>query len=131
MITPRDQAGGVPGVPPITAAGKEMFAWDRDIKPGAAHGKVRMNAHVWPDGSAVGNRMLKELFVGDRIVVFGKDRKLCYRVGERVQVRPWQGLRKYYDSVGKPRLAIVVCSGKRLGPGRWTHRTIWYAKASA
>ena len=108
-----------------------MFAWDKDIKPGAARGKVRMNAHVWPDGSAVGNRMLRELVVGDRIVVLGKDTKLCYRVAERIQVRPSQGLRKYYDSFGKPRLAIVVCSGKRLGPGRWTHRTIWYAKQSS
>ena len=30
-----------------------------------------MNAHVWPDGSAIGNKMLAKLHKGDRMVVFG------------------------------------------------------------
>ena len=33
------------------------------------------------------------------------------------------GLSKAYSSL----LAFVTCSGKRLGPGRWTKRTVWYA----
>jgi len=24
-------------------------------------------------------------------------------------------------------VVIVVCSGERLGPGDWTHRTLWFA----
>lgn len=129
IVTPPRLAGGVPGPPPLTTAGKEMFAWDKAsrIKPGSPRGNVRLNAHTWPDGSAVGNRMLRRLQVGDRIVVYGKSLLLCYRVVKRVQVLPTQ-VRRYYDRYGKPRLAIVVCSGKRLGPGVWTHRTIWYAK---
>jgi hypothetical protein len=126
------RVNGVPGVPPLTTAGKHEVAWDRaqHIKPGALHGNVLMNAHVWPDGSAIGNAMLKRLHKGDRIVVFGKNRKLCYRVVDRVQLRPTQGLTRYYSRIGKPQLAIVTCSGKRIGPGVWTMRTIWYARPS-
>ncbi|MFC5731584.1 hypothetical protein ACFPQB_21920 [Nocardioides vastitatis] len=29
---------------------------------------------------------------------------------------------------GRPRLAILVCSGRRLGPGSWSRRTVWYAE---
>jgi hypothetical protein len=127
------RVNGVPGVPPLTNAGKHEVAWDRaqHIKPGALHGNVLMNAHVWPDGSAIGNVMLKRLHKGDRIVVFGKNRKLCYRVVDRVQLKPRQGLTRYYSRIGKPQLAIVTCSGRRLGPGVWTMRTIWYARPSA
>lgn len=124
--------GLVPGPPPLTTAGKEMFAWDKQnrIRPGWRRGNVRMNAHTWPDGSAVGNRMLRRLDVGDRIVVHGVVLRMCYRVTKRIEVRPWEGLRRYYRRDGKPHLAIVVCSGRRLGPGVWEKRTIWYAKPS-
>jgi hypothetical protein len=37
-------------------------------------------------------------------------------------------LRGYYSSTGPSRLAILVCSGRRRGPGDWSHRTIWFAK---
>jgi hypothetical protein len=122
------RVGGVPGAPPLTTAGKEMFAWDSKFRrPGAKHGNVLLNAHVWPDGSAVGNRLLAKLHKGDRIVLFGKTRKLCYRVTERMQVYPRQALRLYYHYYGKPQIALVTCSGRRLGPGRWEKRTIWFA----
>ena len=131
VVTPPRLPGRVPGAPPLTEAGKEMFAWDKasDVRPGDKQGVVRMNAHVWPDGSAVGNRMLKNLEIGDRIVVRGKDRKLCYRVTDKVIVDASKTLPRYYRTWGKPRLGIVVCSGKRLGPGVWTKRTVWFAKA--
>jgi hypothetical protein len=111
----RPRVRGVPGAPPLTSAGKWQFAWAKGwpIRPGDPHGNVIMNAHVWPDGSAIGNVMLARLGVGDRIVVRGTARMLCYRVG------------------GKPRLAIVVCSGRRLGPGVWEKRTIWFAAPRA
>jgi hypothetical protein len=126
------RVNGVPGTPPLTSYGKHVVAWDRaqHIKPGALHGNVLMNAHVWPDGSAIGNAMLRKLHKGDRIVVFGKNRKLCYRVVDRVQLRPTQGLRRYYSRIGAPQLAIVTCSGRRIAPGVWTMRTIWYARPS-
>ena len=124
---------GVPGVPPLTNFGKHAVAWDRAqrVKPGSTQGNVLMNAHVWPDGSAIGNKMLAKLHKGDRMVVFGKAHKLCYRVTDRVQVKPRQGLRRYYSQIGSPKLAIVVCSGRRIAPGVWTMRTIWYARPSS
>ena len=130
VIMPKRLAGRVPGDPPLTEAGKEMFAFDKytGIYPGTPFGVVRMNAHVWPDGSAVGNRMLKNLKIGNRIVVFGLTKKLCYRVVDKVVVDADKTLLRYYRTDGKPRLGIVVCSGKRLGPGNWTKRTVWFAK---
>ena len=129
VVTPPRVAKRVPGAPPLTTAGKEMFAYDlkQGIEPGDPHGHVLLNAHVWPDGSAVGNRMLAKLHKGDRVVVFGKYLKLCYRVVKRVTVLASVGLPGYYTKTGPPRLAFVTCSGKRLGPGRWTKRTVWYA----
>ena len=133
VIMPKRLAGRVPGDPPLTDAGKEMFAFDKytGIYPGFPFGVVRMNAHVWPDGSAVGNRMLKKLKVGNRIVVFGTTKKLCYRVVKRIEVDASKTYLPYYRLDGKPRLGIVVCSGKRLGPGVWTKRTVWFAKQSS
>jgi hypothetical protein len=129
----RPRVRGVPGAPPLTSAGKWQFAWDKGwpIRPGDPHGNVIMNAHVWPDGSAIGNVMLARLGVGDRIVVRGTARMLCYRVVKEIQVSPREALRRYYRVGGKPRLAIVVCSGRRLGPGVWEKRTIWFAAPRA
>jgi hypothetical protein len=133
VIMPPREAGRVPGDPPLTDAGKEMFAFDKytGIYPGSKFGVVRMNAHVWPDGSAVGNRMLKKMTIGKRIVVLGKTKKICYRVVDKVVVDADRTLLRYYRLDGPPRLGIVVCSGKRLGPGVWTKRTVWFAKPSA
>ena len=33
----------------------------------------------------------------------------------------------YYARRGRPQLAIVVCSGPRLGPRNWATRTVWFA----
>jgi len=129
VVTPPRISRRVPGAPPLTKAGKEEFAYDlkQGIQPGDPHGHVLLNAHVWPDGSAVGNRMLANLHKGDRVTVFGKYLSLCYRVVKRVTVLASVGLPGYYTKSGPPRLAFVTCSGKRLGPGRWTKRTVWYA----
>jgi sortase (surface protein transpeptidase) len=121
----------VPGVPPTSA--KHSFAWDRPpgIKPGADRGNVLLNAHTWPDGSAVGNEMLDELYKGDRIVLRGARSELCYTVTQRIEVRFADGYPPYFDRNGSPKVALIVCSGKRLGPGDWTHRTIWFAEPTA
>jgi hypothetical protein len=119
----------VPLVPPTAATGKLQTAWDRPpgIKPGSPNGNVLLNAHTWPDGSALGNKLLKRLDEGDRIILRGDDATLCYEVDERIEVRASEGYPPYYDREGPPKIAFLVCSGKRLGPGEWTHRTIWLA----
>jgi hypothetical protein len=133
VVTPPRLADGVPGAPPLTTAGKRLFAWDREqgISPGDPAGNVLLNAHTWPDGSALGNRLLAGLQTGDRIVVAGSKQRLCYRVTERVEVLATDGLARYYATDGPPQLAIVVCSGRRTAPGVWTHRTVWFASPSA
>lgn len=131
VAPPRDEYG-LPGVPPLSDEGKTVFAWDRaqGIRPGDKRGNVLLNAHTWPDGSALGNHLLAGLRRGDRIVVHGPRARLCYRVTERVQVPADQPMYRYYAKKGPPQLAIVVCSGRRLAPGVWEKRTVWFASPS-
>jgi hypothetical protein len=133
VVAPPRDANGVPGTPPLSTYGKSVFAWDREqgIRPGDPEGNVLLNAHTWPDGSALGNRLLAALERGDRIVVHGAGAELCYRVTERVEVLADDGLPRYYATDGPPQLAIVVCSGRRLGPGVWEKRTVWFASPAA
>lgn len=125
---PRD-GYNVPGTPPLSQAGKNLVAWDQPpgIKPGAEQGNVLLNAHTWPDGSALGNRLLDELHEDDRIVLRGKNRQQCYQVSKRIEVLARDGYPAYYDTAGPHQVALLVCSGQRLGPNNWTHRTIWFA----
>ena len=129
VIAPPRDSRGVPGIPPLTTAGKSLFAWDRasGVWPGDPAGNVLLNAHTWPEGSALGNRMLAEVHEGDGILVRGENVKMCYRVTERVEVPAEEGLRRYYSTDGPHQLAIVVCSGRRLAPGVWENRTVWFA----
>lgn len=127
LALPRD-GHDVPNTPPTSA--KYTFAWDRPpgIKPGSDHGNVLLNAHTWPDNSAVGNAMLGKLNKGNRIILRGGKSEICYKVTKRVEVRASDGYPAYYDRTGTPKVALIVCSGQRLGPGNWTHRTIWFAE---
>lgn len=126
---------GVPRTPPLTNRGKWQLAWDKKsrIRPGSKHGVVRLNAHTYPrDGSyglALGNRLLKRLRKGQLLLARGPHgERLCYRVTKQVRVRATKSVPAYYSSTGRPRLAILVCSGVRRGPGDWSHRTIWFAE---
>lgn len=132
VVTPPRDANGVPGVPALTSGGQSVFAWDREqgVRPGDAAGNVLLNAHTWPDGGALGNQLLAGLQRGDRIVVLGSKARLCYRVTERVQVPAERRMPRYYSKDGPPQLAIVVCSGRRLAPGVWEKRTVWFASPS-
>ncbi|WP_244931873.1 class F sortase [Nocardioides sp. W7] len=124
---------GVPLPPPLTARGKWQLAWDKasGVRPGDDRGVVRLTAHTYPydtPAPALGNLLLDRLRIGARLKVSGAGGKqVCYRVTRRQRVRADATLSRYYDTIGKHRLAILVCSGKRRGPGDWTHRTIWYA----
>lgn len=129
LALPRD-VYNVPGVPPHTSGlGKTAMAFDlgSGIRPGDRRGNALLNAHTYPDGSALGNKLLAELDQGDRIVVRGPLGKLCYRVVDREEVPADDRGLRYFAKKGPAQIAILVCSGKRLGPGQWTKRTIWYA----
>jgi hypothetical protein len=128
LALPRD-AENVPGAPPISNTGKTEFAWDAPtVKPGEPKGNVLINAHTWPDGTALGNHLLDKLQLGHRIIVRGKGgTELCYKVTKRIVIVASQGSWEYYDKTGPPQLALIVCSPPRLGPGNWYHRTIWFA----
>jgi len=128
LALPRD-GNNVPSAPPISNAGKTQFAWDEPtIKPGEPKGNVLINAHTWPDGTALGNHLLDNLQVGGRIIVNGKGgAQLCYKVTKRDVIVASDGSWEYYEQNGPPQIALIVCSPPRLGPGNWVHRTIWYA----
>jgi hypothetical protein len=127
LALPRD-ANNVPQAPPLSNVGKTEFAWDEPtLKPGAPKGNVLINAHTWPDGSALGNHLLEHLHLGDRIIVHGTHSELCYKVTRRFVIVAADGSAEYYEQHGPPQLALIVCSPPRLGPGNWYHRTIWFA----
>lgn len=128
VALPRD-AHNVPGVPALTSAGKTQMAFDlgNGVRPGGTKGNALLNAHTWPDGSALGNTLLAGLHKRDRIIVRGGVGQLCYEVTDRVEVPADDEAVRYFAETGRPQIAIVVCSGKRLGPGNWTERTLWFA----
>ena len=137
LALPRDSAN-VPQAPPISDVGKTQFAWSvpPDPMPGEPKGNVLLNAHTWPDGTALGNKLLDNLQVGGRIVVHGRSadgtpQTLCYQVTKRDVIVASDGSYEYYERNGPPQLALIVCSPPRLGPGNWLHRTIWYASPMA
>ena len=123
---PRD-AQGVVGVLPH--ADNQNFAWDLGgVEPGSREGHVLLNTHTWPDGSAMGNRLLDGLQVGDQLRLAGEgDAVACYRVAKRVEVPAEDGYPGWAAQDGPPQVVIVVCSGVRRGPGDWSHRTLWFA----
>jgi hypothetical protein len=123
---------GVPKAPPLTTTGKSRIAWDRGgVKPGSLVRHVLMNAHVWPDGSAVGDQLNLRLKRRTIVKVMGAQGQVqCYQVKKRKIGRNGKRLAKFYygNATSKPRLAIVTCTGERLGPGNWAKRSVWLAK---
>ncbi len=119
---------GEMGTPPLSSSGKWTVGWYPSRKPGARAGAVPLNAHTWPNGSALGNVMLRKLRKGSIVWLQGKSRAACYRIVKRATYpRRKAPLKKIVGAWGEPRLSITVCSGKRLGSHNWTHRTVWYA----
>jgi len=121
------------GTPPTTKAGKRLVGWDPHKRPGSGVGSVVIDAHTWPDGSALGNKMLKKLRRGDVVVLTdGRGHGVCYRIRSRHSYsRNRIPAVKIFRTWGKEQLAIVVCSGKRLGPGNWLRRTVWIGVPTA
>lgn len=119
---------GEMGTPPLTSSGKWAIGWYPSRGPGSRAGSVPLNAHTWPDGSALGNAMLRKLRKGRIIWLQGDVRAACYKIVKRAAYpRSKAPLKKILGARGKPRLAIIVCSGKRLGPRNWSDRTVWFA----
>lgn len=130
-VVPRTSSNQV-GAGPTTEEGKWLMAMDPHNLPGNGRGTVMLSAHTWPDGSALGNAMLKNLHSGDRILLFGKNgEQPCYLITKRVTYRKDQVPRSTFSSGGFERMVLVTCSGTRYGPGNWSHRTVWYAKVVA
>ncbi|WP_248583492.1 class F sortase [Nocardioides sp. InS609-2] len=123
-------SNGVLGVPPVTSEGKTQFAWDQPgVAPGSPAGVALFDAHTWPDGSALGNRLLEGLQTGGRLIVRGATGEhLCYDVARRDEVTAETRMPEIYSTEGPPQLVIIVCSGVRRGPGDWSHRTLWFAR---
>jgi hypothetical protein len=117
----------IPGVPAVNAT--HTVAFDAPgPKPGATDGLVRLNAHTWPNGAALGNEMLARFDVGDILMLRNGDAKVCYRVTERVEVDGYSTYDPFYALDGPARFAFIVCSGNRVGPGDWDKRTIWFGE---
>ena len=127
LALPRD-AHDVPGVPPTSD--KNSFAWDKPgIAPNSAKGNVLLNTHTWPNGAAMGNRLLNGLKKGGYFELSNGKSSTCYRVTERTEVSIVNPpVERVYDFDGPPQAVIVVCSGVRRGPGDWSHRTLWFAE---
>lgn len=116
------------GAGPVTEAGKWLMAMDPHNRPASRRGSVLLSAHTWPDGSALGNALLRNLHEGEGVVMRRKNGvRACYRVTKRTSYPAKKVPRSALRSTGPERLVIVACSGKRLGPGKWTRRTLWYA----
>jgi hypothetical protein len=122
-------SSGAMATPPVNDTGKHQYAWDKASKaPGSGHGSVPIDAHTWPDGSALGNKMLSNLHVGDIFVLRGAyGQKQCYKINFRQSYpRDQVPAAKFFTRSGPPHVSIIVCSGRRLGPGNWTRRTVWF-----
>jgi len=115
----------VPGVPPVSAT--HTVAWDAPgPKPGSESGLVRFNAHTWPNGAALGNEMLAHFSIGDILMLHSGTTKLCYKVTKRVEVDGYSTYDPFFELNVPSEFAFIVCSGKRVGPGDWNKRTLWF-----
>lgn len=128
VIQVQREPDGQIGSGPKTEAGKWLMAMDPKTRPGSRRGSVLLSGHTWPDGSALGNAMLKKLWTGNGIVLHNdQGAKACYRVNRRKTYPRDEVPSTAFRTYGDEQVVIVACSGKRLGPGNWTHRTLWFA----
>lgn len=129
---PRVELPGGGYTSPIPPEGdSESFAYDLgSARPGASEGVAILTSHTWGNGSATADMLLAGLAVGGNVTVSGKAAEVPYVVTERLQV-PQDSVsaaKRVSRLDGPHRIAIIVCSGTRLGPGEWSHRTVWFAE---
>jgi hypothetical protein len=120
---------GAFGTPPETNTGKWMLGWDAPgLKPNqSASGAVALDAHTYPDDSALGNALIARLQPGAHISLRGAGGTACYTVVSRTTYNRSDVPASTFSYDGRARLTITVCSAPRLGPGNWLNRTIWVA----
>ncbi len=130
VVKVRRTSTGAIGTPPLTDTGKHLVGWDPAVKPAGKSGVVILDAHTWPDGTALGNLLLSKLHTGGFLrVQDGQGHFACYQVTKR-QEWPRQKVptQKIFSNTGAQKLVIIVCSGKRVGPENWLDRTVWTAQ---
>jgi hypothetical protein len=134
-------ADGTMGTPPLTNTGKWQFGWDAPgwlpagYPPAQYKGAVSFDAHTYPNAAgtgmgpasaALGNLLYTKLFPGHYIWLRSSNGPTaCFKVVSRTNYWANQVPAATYSYSGRYRLTITICSGKRLGPGRWDHRTVW------
>src|SRR5689334_11888408 len=69
VIQVKRKPNGQIGAGPTTEAGKWLMSMDPKTHPGGHKGSVLLAGHTWPDGSALGNAMLEDLWTGNGIVL--------------------------------------------------------------
>lgn len=133
VVPVKRRPDGSIGSPPLSRKGKQLLGWDPFTRPGEGSGSVIFDAHTWPDGSALGNALLEKMHPGQTIAVQGGDgQQVCYEITDRRSYPAGRVPRKkLFRHWGSEQLVVVVCSGKRLGPGAWSRRTIWRARPMA
>jgi hypothetical protein len=130
----REPGGIVPGVAPLTDWGKNVFAWDAPgVLPGSTSGVVVLDAHSWPDGSALGNWLMTNLKVGQTLILSGSiNQRQCYRIASQKVYPaldvPWKQTYGPYPPGAPARLTITICYWPRLGPENWANREVWVAE---
>ncbi|MFL6024735.1 MAG: class F sortase [Marmoricola sp.] len=127
VIQVQRKSNGQIGAGPTTTEGKWLMSMDPKTKPGSHQGSVLLAGHTWPDGSALGNAMLENLWTGNGIVLSNGDTRACYRVNRRSSYPADEVPSSAFRTSGPEQVVVVACSGKRLGPGNWTRRTLWFA----
>jgi hypothetical protein len=127
VIQVERESNGQIGAGPTTTEGKWLMSMDPKTKPGSHQGSVLLSGHTWPDGSALGNAMLDHLWAGNGIVLSVGYTRACYKINKRESYPVDDVPRRIFRTTGYEEVVIVACSGKRLGPGNWTRRTLWYA----
>ena len=100
--------------------GKTVFAFDPDqgVRPGdRARQRAAERAHLARRHRPSATSCSPGCTEGPRSSSRAGGHRLCYRVTRRVEVDATKPQPAYFATDGRPQLAIVVCSGERLGPG--------------
>lgn len=106
------------------------FAWDNESHQVLGDGNTLLTAHTRRDQpSALGNRLIDELHVGDEIRASGLGAESAtFVVTERIDVPVSEyPLHRVYIDDSVSQIIITVCSN--WDGAQWADRTVWFATA--
>lgn len=122
-----------PAVPPVSDP--SSFAWTRQsARVGAKTGYTVLTAHTYEYGQSLGRDLYEQVRPGDIVRVRSATLQLgCYQVSERLEVngdavRAAKLIERVFTEDTHHYLVMFVCSGERLGPGKWSHTTALIAQ---